>query len=309
MNADAVIQAGAKLRTARQSKGLSVEDVALQMKLQPRYVVALEAGDLSALPEQTFVRGYVKTYARLVDLDAEVLLGAFAPVEIRAPIPLPDLGRQPGAVKVNRRHPRTSTFRSGARHRHWFAAGLLAIVAGGWAVWLGRDESARGVVTDVLAVLSSANMSAVTGDKSALTTEVPLPAVSPTAVDVVEQAAGLSATASATESIPVSASASTSGTDTSAGMASPEILDVPSQGLYLVFRGTSWVEVRDTDNAVLLTRLVPPDTTLTLDGKPPLTITLGDASGVTLWYNGEPVAINRFSRAGVARVIVGQPTR
>ncbi len=305
MNAETIIHIGEQLRAARQLKGISVDDIAAQMKLQPRYVVALEAGDLSALPEQTFVRGYIKTYARAVGLDPEGLLGALAPVEIRAPIPLPDLGRQSGAVKVNRRHPRTSTFRSGVRHRHWLAAGLLAIVAGGWVVWLDRDDLATGMVEDLLALLPSANVSVVTADSDALTTEMPLPSVSTTVAGTAEQAGGLAAAAST--STPASASAS--GTETSNRIASPEILDVPSRGLYLMFRGTSWVEVRDLDNAVILTRLVPPDTTLTLDGKPPLTITLGDASGVTLWYNGEPVTINRFSRAGVARVIVGQPAR
>jgi cytoskeleton protein RodZ len=69
-------RAGALLRVARESAGMSIDTVASNLKLAPRQVQALEDGDYSHLPGRTFVRGFVRNYARLVQLDAEKVLGA-----------------------------------------------------------------------------------------------------------------------------------------------------------------------------------------------------------------------------------------
>ena len=69
-------RAGALLRAARKAAGLSVEAAAQQLKLSPRQVRALEDDDFGSLPGRTFVRGFVRNYARLVALDVERVLGA-----------------------------------------------------------------------------------------------------------------------------------------------------------------------------------------------------------------------------------------
>lgn len=84
---------------------------------------------------------------------------------------------------------------------------------------------------------------------------------------------------------------------------------VPRKGLYLKFKGTSWVEVRDVAHDVIHTSIALADSELTIDGKPPLTLTLGDAAAAEVWYNGERVSLDRYARAGVARIIVGQGAR
>jgi len=68
--------AGMMLLAAREARGLSVEAVAQQLKLSPRQVRALETDDFTLLPGRTFVRGFVRNYARLVALDPELVLGA-----------------------------------------------------------------------------------------------------------------------------------------------------------------------------------------------------------------------------------------
>ena len=68
--------AGALLRAAREAAGMSIDAVAQQLKLAPRQVKALEDGDFTLLPGRTFVRGFMRNYARLVHLDPEAVLGA-----------------------------------------------------------------------------------------------------------------------------------------------------------------------------------------------------------------------------------------
>ena len=67
---------GAKLAAARQALDLSVADVARQIKLSVPQVEALEADDLSRLPKSpVIVKGFLRNYAKLVQLDPDALLG------------------------------------------------------------------------------------------------------------------------------------------------------------------------------------------------------------------------------------------
>jgi cytoskeleton protein RodZ len=61
---------GARLRSAREHAGLSLDQVAQALKLAPRQVKALEDEDFAQLPGRTFARGFVRNYARLLGLDS-----------------------------------------------------------------------------------------------------------------------------------------------------------------------------------------------------------------------------------------------
>lgn len=62
---------GARLADARQAAGLACEDVADRLKMPLRVVHALEADDLSVLGAPVFVRGQLRSYARLLGIDLE----------------------------------------------------------------------------------------------------------------------------------------------------------------------------------------------------------------------------------------------
>ena len=68
--------AGALLGAAREASGLTIDAVAQQLKLAPRQVRALEEDDYTHLPGRTFVRGFVRNYARLVHLDPDEVVGS-----------------------------------------------------------------------------------------------------------------------------------------------------------------------------------------------------------------------------------------
>ncbi|MBV1776062.1 DUF4115 domain-containing protein [Burkholderiaceae bacterium DAT-1] len=66
--------AGAVLSEQRKIAGLSVADVASKLKLSARQIEALEANRYDQLPGNTFVRGFVRNYARILEVDAMPLL-------------------------------------------------------------------------------------------------------------------------------------------------------------------------------------------------------------------------------------------
>ena len=65
---------GAALRQAREAAGLSIEQVAAQLRMTVRSVANLEADDWSSLGAPVFVRGQLRSYARLMGLDVEPYL-------------------------------------------------------------------------------------------------------------------------------------------------------------------------------------------------------------------------------------------
>lgn len=79
---------GERLRELRVEKGLSVAEVASQLYLRADAIEALERNDFEALPTETYVRGYLRNYAQLLEVPAESLLSLYAAKD-KAPPPAP----------------------------------------------------------------------------------------------------------------------------------------------------------------------------------------------------------------------------
>lgn len=102
---------GAMLREARGNSGLSVLEVAERLFLTEHYVHALEAGEYDKLPGEVYVKGYIKSYAQLLRLDAQQFMDAY---------------RQPGAPVVDDDGPLRATPVSAGRN--WMVPLLLMVV-------------------------------------------------------------------------------------------------------------------------------------------------------------------------------------
>lgn len=81
---------GAELRDARLARGLSLEDAQRATRIARRYLEALENEDFSVLPAPVFARGFLRSYAQFLGLDADTLLARF-PGEPRPLAGLPDI--------------------------------------------------------------------------------------------------------------------------------------------------------------------------------------------------------------------------
>ncbi|RKQ37543.1 helix-turn-helix domain-containing protein [Oceanobacillus halophilus] len=65
---------GARLKEARVSKGLSLEELQEETKIQKRYLAAIEEGKLEILPGKFYARAFIKEYANAVGIDPSELL-------------------------------------------------------------------------------------------------------------------------------------------------------------------------------------------------------------------------------------------
>jgi hypothetical protein len=86
---------GEGLRAGREFLGLDLQSVADATKIRSHYLAALEAMDLSQLPSRPFILGYVRAYARVLEVDEEQAIARFRqdapdPDEpLRAPVGVP----------------------------------------------------------------------------------------------------------------------------------------------------------------------------------------------------------------------------
>jgi cytoskeleton protein RodZ len=99
-------RAGADLRAARERLGLTLHDVAFNLRIRMPHLEALEEGRISLLPGNAYALAFVRTYATAIGLDPEEMVRRFkteaaafsSRTELVFPVPMPERGLPAGAV-------------------------------------------------------------------------------------------------------------------------------------------------------------------------------------------------------------------
>ena len=126
---DSLAAAGARLAQLRQARDWSVDDVSARLKVPAAKIRALEAGDISNLPGTTFALGVVRSYAKMLGVDAAPFAQALRREKGE---PEPDLS-MPASTGTDLPRGRVSVSLGGTpRHRSWWwgvAAVVVALIA------------------------------------------------------------------------------------------------------------------------------------------------------------------------------------
>lgn len=114
---------GEQLRSAREAKGLTLEQVAAETRIPLRHLVAMEAGEFAKLPGRTYAVGFARTYAKAVGLDPDaVAAGVRAELDAQS-----EDGYRPASFEPG------DPARVPSRALGWFAAfAVLLLLAGGF---------------------------------------------------------------------------------------------------------------------------------------------------------------------------------
>jgi len=67
-----VIEIGERLKSAREEKGMSIEKIEEITKIRSKYLISIEAGDFTIIPEEVYLKGFIKNYAECVSAWMEV---------------------------------------------------------------------------------------------------------------------------------------------------------------------------------------------------------------------------------------------
>jgi cytoskeleton protein RodZ len=297
--------AGALLFAAREALGLSIDTVAQQLKLAPRQVRALEEGDYAHLPGRTFVRGFIRSYARLVRLDPDQVLGALTAGTAERPLEAPAL--QQTAPTMGEL---PTAEHSKAGWMRWAIPLTLAAVVAAAAVY----EWLRPSDTTHPAAATAPENSAIpaAGDKSVISLPNPVAAGAPAAQPRPQVAPTSAVEPSPTGSAPVSVPAAGIVVAPASGASEPAAIaaapPAPStaapaaaETIGITFRDYSWTEIRDRSGRVILSGMNRGGTTQSVSGTPPLDIVIGNAVDVRVTFRGSAVDLAPHTRQNVAR--------
>lgn len=244
---------GARLRSARERRRLTILQAAERLHLDPDILEALEADDFAALGAPVYVKGHLRHYAELVGESPEALYEIYSQ---GARVPPPDLTRIPKPL---------------ADDTGRLVAPAVIVVIGfavAGTVWWGLSLSHRHWL------IAASNPVPIT-----------VPAATPVEPD---QPVNLT----------LAAGTAAAATRPIAGQAAAAA--VPAHGdieVIFVYSTDSWTEVYDATGRRLLYGLSLGHAMRRLEGVPPLSVLLGDASGVTIKVGGRAESFSPFVRA------------
>jgi cytoskeleton protein RodZ len=303
---------GEQLKSARIQMGMTPDTVAKQLKLSARQIIALEADDISQLPAGPFLRGFVRNYARLVNLDPEHLLGQDHTRRLAVP-PLdaapPNRGelREAGGIRAE-----------GGTLKWVIPVVLITALLVGVTWYEVRKPKPVQTSTNTpadLPVKPSLTQAAAT---PSLTSSMPTPAsvvgstampsapISMTAPGLSPQVTeALAAPPATTVVAPSSSTAPATTTPVPAAATAAAAVTVPVSAatakgvaLELVFGEQAWAEIRDGEGNVLTSKTHAKGAKVALSGQPPFRFTVGNARNVTLTRDGTVVDLAARIGAG-----------
>tara|TARA_B100000686_G_scaffold354854_1_gene467710 strand:- start:3964 stop:4755 length:792 start_codon:yes stop_codon:yes gene_type:complete len=68
---------GSYLRNERESRGVPLEEIADNTKINLRFLLALENNDYDQLPNEVFIKGYIRSYAKTIGGNADEMLAIY----------------------------------------------------------------------------------------------------------------------------------------------------------------------------------------------------------------------------------------
>ena len=278
---------GARLRAAREAAGLSLDQVAQQLKLAPRQVKALEDENFSELPGRTFSRGFVRNYARLLNLDPEDLL-----------LHLPDVAHAPalGSPALHSTGSMMAELPNAMSTKPNIARWMIPLVLIACIIAAAAYEWYRGGLGSLSDAPRSSTVAAEPKASSSAMTSLPNPLAS--------EGRPATSNASGADDDKTAAPANASGAravtaPAAATPAAPVPTDAP---LVLTYTGPSWTEVRDRTGQLLVSRLIGANSVEPVRGTPPFVVVIGNARAVTLSYRGKTFDLTPYTRQNVARL-------
>jgi len=291
---------GLRLRTAREAKGLSRADVAQRLRLPLRLIARIEDDDYTGIDEGVYLRGYLSSYSRMVDVPI-VAAETVAAAHMRA-APLVATGKVSRSRYLFDRYSVSATY--------LILTALIVVPAvwlathGGLEQNLARTTPLDSPTTTVALPAGQADASAAGDAKQESSSDQPaspsddatttVAAVEPPKQEQMPVVASMTPFATQSASTPAAPTAETSVVHAQTG----------AHSLTLKLSAASWVEIVGADGSKLEYGLLPAGAEKSYASDGPLSVRLGNADGTEVIVDGKPLDLAPFRRANVARLRV-----
>jgi len=313
---NAALSTGVRLRNAREQLGLSQQAVAERLCLKVSTVRDIEEDKAPAELASTFLRGYIRSYAKLVHIPEEELLPM---MEKQAPVRAAKVAPMQSFSLGKRRKKRDVWLMS-------FTWLVLFVVIGLTGAWWWQNHKAQQEEITTMADQSSAELnnsagegaqsiplntdtSATASETPAATANTPDTTTAQTAAPAVNQTAQAPADSAVVS--PSQANVETAPATTANNAVQPLPSDpagvtaapADPNALVMNFNADCWLEVTDATGKKLFSGLQRKDGTLNLAGQAPYKLKIGAPAAVQIQFQGKPVDLSRFIRTNqVARL-------
>ena len=273
---------GAVLISAREARGLTIGQIASELRVESRFLTALERDELELFVAPVFAKGYIKHLAHRYELEYEDLLARYtrqtdardAPVTFNEPIRM-----------------------GGVFYAPWLIGGsiLLLGIPALWFIWGSGNPFSGMIPSDQ----EQPDPPAAEIESPLIDAEEPLePAVTaaPLSPAVESQDSAAELPDPATEfpdpvAEPAADELFVTGDGTATDATALDAAAARSGQIAMSFEQDCWTEVSDGNGNALYYALGSAGTTLNIDGDFPLSFTLGNPAGVQLSINDQPYPV------------------
>lgn len=339
----ATLTAGQRLCKAREDMGLSIQVVAERLCLKQSTIREIETDTLSPDLAATFVRGYIRSYAKLVHLPEEELFNLLAN---QAPVKASKVATMQSLSLGKKRKKRDGWLMIFT----WLILFIVVGLTGAW--WWQNYKEQRNEIT-VMANNNNVSLSDDVGDNRSIDLTQGItnsssssqqgsassaPSVADNSGSTITQQPSVSntepvqtnnvgnnasngsiqsmspvVTPNTTVTNPLAATATTGVNTTTTDVATTTAdttttspAAASASALIMTFSDDCWLQVKDASGKELVSGLQKQGTTLNLDGKAPYRLVIGAPAAVSITYQGNPVDLTQYIRSKrVARMTVG----
>ncbi|HHQ4593429.1 TPA: cytoskeleton protein RodZ [Aeromonas veronii] len=303
---------GQLLRNAREQLGWTREQVASRIHLRLTLIAAIESDTYDKHTSHTFIRGYLRTYAKLVGIPEETILAAYDKLGLTPPdnIDMQSFSRR-SRQQANDNRLKVVT---------WLVILVLIALSVAWW-WQSTSRRSAGdealAATEMSATSSTPAEPAITPPDAINTAPVEGAANAPAATDVIAPAVVSDATATlapasagvaptdVSAAVGTATDAAVSGTN---GTESEEAVVDPATApqLKMSFTADCWLDVKDANGKTLFSGLKKANDELVLEGAEPLKFIIGAPMAVKLDYKGQSFDMSRYNNGRTARFSLPQ---
>ncbi len=239
---------GEELKAAREAQGKTIEALASRLKVRPRNLVAIEAGECDDLPEHAYLVGYVKAYADALGLNSSDIIARFKGAEAneRKNLSLPQ--------------PHRTSFHPG----FWVMVMSIIVAIGIYLLWY-QHQSKEPVVEEVPTTTETAPSTPAETSATEETTTTPAQQDNAQA----ETSAPSAFSRFSEEKI-----------------REKNLTDLKNTRIVLLAKEATWVRLLTGRNQFLLERTMNPGDTYFVPNRSDLVITAGNPGAVEIFIDG-----------------------
>lgn len=290
---------GQLLRNAREQLGWTREQVASRIHLRLTLIAAIEADTYDKHTSHTFIRGYLRAYAKLVGIPEETILAAYDKLGLTPPDNID--------MQSFSRRSRQQANDSRLKVVTWLV--ILVLIALSIAWWW-QSTARRSAGDEALAASemgTEQTMSVASVTPAVDVADPVLPVASDavaTEVVVSDAAATVPAVVAATSAALSTETSAAEATQAPAEPAATEPGKAPQ--LKMSFTADCWLDVKDANGKTLFSGLKKANDELVLEGPEPLRFIVGAPMAVNLEYQGKSFDMSRYNNGRTARFSLPQ---